>query len=185
MPTSSHHPTPDLETLARLFYAHLGELGQFDDVPVQNMPPGYRQLLAHTAHMTVAVEELHGGPVDVRVLDKRITPTHYARKILLARQRDGVVVQFGIMRINFAYLETEVRRLIESETTPLGRVLIEHNVMRRVRLAGLWRVTPGPDLQQLFHLPEPRETYGRTALIECNDEPAIELIEIVTPLEVA
>lgn len=183
MPPPPRHVTPDLRTLAGLFYASPEELGQFVDVPVQNMPIHYQYLLAHTSHMTVAVEEFHQSPVDVHVLARVVTPTHYARKIMLSRTRDGAMVQFGIMRVNFAYLSPEVRDEILGERIPLGRVLISHDVHRRVRLAGLWEVTPGADLQKLFGLDGPRTTYGRTALIECNAEPAIELVEIVAPLD--
>jgi hypothetical protein len=34
----------------------------------------------------------------------------------------------------------------------------------------------------LFQLDRPQTTYGRTALIECDGEPAIELLEIVSPI---
>jgi chorismate-pyruvate lyase len=64
---------------------------------------------------------------------------------------------------------------------PLGRVLIEHNVMRNVRLLSLWQIEPGAELRQLFKLPEAERCYGRTALIYCNGVPAVELLEIVTP----
>ena len=179
---SSQPLTPDLASLIRLFYESAPELGSFDRVTAGEMPTPFAMLLAHDEHMTVTVERFHGGPVDVRVLDRLVTPSHYARKILLARQSDGRVVQYGIMRINFAYLQPDVRRRIEAEDTPLGRVLIENNVLRRVRLASVWRVTAGPELARLFDMPAGDITYGRTALIECNDEPAIELLEIVTPV---
>jgi chorismate-pyruvate lyase len=183
MPRSAHDFRPDLDTLARLFYADPDDLGQFEEVTIGELPSAYRMLLAHTNHMTVTVEEYHQSSVDVHVLDKRVTPTHYARKILLTRQNDGRVVQFGIMRVNLSYLEPDVRDEIQREATPLGRILIEHNVLRRVNLFGVWRVVPGPDLQKLLGLSGPQVTYGRTAIIDCNDEPAIELIEIVTPVE--
>jgi hypothetical protein len=35
---------------------------------------------------------------------------------------------------------------------------------------------------QWFGLSEPRETYGRLALIHCDGKPAIELLEIVAPV---
>jgi hypothetical protein len=75
-----------------------------------------------------------------------------------------------------------VRLRIEAEDTPLGRVLIENNVLRRVRLASLWRVRAGAELARLFDLAAGAVTYGRTALIECNNEPAVELLEIVAPV---
>ena len=59
-------------------------------------------------HMTVTVEEFHHSPVDVVLAKKTVLP-HYARKILLSRQTDGRVVQFGIVRLNFSYLAPEVQ----------------------------------------------------------------------------
>ena len=174
---------PDLASLVRLFYAQPATLGQLVEVSAGQMPAVYRRLLAHEEHMTVTVEEFHHSPVHVRVLAKKVVLPHYARKILLSRQTDGRVVQFGIVRLNFSYLAPEVQLEIEEERTPLGRVLIEHNVLRRVRLSQLWEVTPGEDLQQLFGLQGPQRTYGRTAIVECNEEPAVEVLEIVTPEE--
>ena len=181
MPLGPEPVSVDLETLVRLFYDDGGELGLFTEKSAEAMPAAYRPLLAHTGHMTETVEAHHGDRVDVEVLAKRVTASHYARKILLRRRRDRRVVQFGIMRVAFAYLPAAARAEIEAETTPLGRVLIEHNVLRSVELVALWRVEPGRDLQKLFGIPAGVETYGRTALIYCNHEPAVELLEIVTP----
>ncbi len=180
--TPSRPPsTPDLGTLVRLFYPAAEKLGTFEQVSAAEMPSDAASLLAHDEHMTVTVEQYHGSPVDVQVLDRRVTDTHYARKILLLRQTDGRVVQYGIMRVCFQHLPPETRKRIEAEDTPLGRVLIESNVLRRVRLASLWRVTAGPELAELFDMPVGEIAYGRTALIECNGEPGVELLEIVTP----
>lgn len=173
--------TPDLGVLVKLFYPAAETLGAFEPVTAADMPPDAATLLAHDAHMTVTVERFHGDKVDVQVLDRLVTPRHYARKILLSRHTDGRVVQYGIMRVCFDHLSAVVRERIEAEDTPLGRVLIENNVLRRVRLASLWRVTAGPELADLFGVPVGEVVYGRTALIECNGEPAIELLEIVTP----
>jgi chorismate-pyruvate lyase len=131
--------------------------------------------------MTVTVERFHRSPVDVKVLDVGQTKTHYSRKILLTRQSDGRVVQFGLVRLCLHFLEPQVQREITDRQTPLGRVLIKHNVLRQVQLISLFKVTPGPDLQQMFGLADAEPTYGRTALIYCNGVPAVELLEIVTP----
>jgi len=174
--------TPDLETLARLFYPTLEELGKFSPVADSDMPDPYRRLLAHEHHMTVTVEAFHGSPVDVRVIDKQTTPTHYARKIALVSQATRDVVQFGIMRVHLAHLAKEVRSEIESEGTPLGRILIEHGVLREVHLLALWKVECGEDLAALFGRVGSPTTYGRVALIDFNGEPAVELLEIVAPV---
>ncbi len=179
----STHPRviPELETLVALFYDAPEQLGYCREVTAAQLPPVYRKLLAHDHHMTVTVEQHHGTLVDVQVLESRLDANHYSRKILLRRQTDGRVVQFGIVRLNFAYLSDIVRQEIESRAAPVGRILIRNNVLRQVELFNLWEIAPGPDLCQLFDITPDQRTYGRTALIHCNDEPAVELLEIVVP----
>jgi len=101
----------------------------------------------------------------------------------LSRQSDGRVVQFGIVRLNFAQLGVEVRQEIESQSAPLGRILIRHNVMREIELLDLWRVKPGPELCRLFGTTAENMAYGRTAIIHCNGDAAVELLEIAAPVE--
>jgi chorismate-pyruvate lyase len=176
----------DLATLIALFYPQASELGSFEQTPADAVPEPYRSLLAHEHHMTVTVEAFHDSLVDVRVLQRLKTDTHYAREILLARQTDGHVVQYGIMRINLAYLSEPVRARILAEDTPLGRILIEHDVHRRINLHHLWKISPGPALSKAMELPAASAddvVYGRTAMIYCDNEPAIELLEIVSPVE--
>ncbi len=174
--------TPDLATLVGLFYDAPERLGEFTPVDGPQMPAAYGLLLNHQHHMTVTVERFHGGLVDVTVLDKIATLTHYSRKILLSKQSDRQVVQFGIVRLHLAALSETVRDEILAQQTPLGRVLIKHHVMREIHLSGLWQVTPGEDLCQCFSCSPEQITYGRTALIFCDNRPAIELLEIVAPL---
>lgn len=176
---SSSDACPDVEALVRLFHPRLADLGAFRAVAAAELPDAARQLLVHQYHMTVTVEAFHRSPVNVMVLNRHVTPTHYAREILLARQSDGRIVQYGIMRVALDCLEPTVRAKIESQAAPLGRILIEHNVLRSVELCSLWRVAPGPALTR--HLPPGAagELYGRTALIHVNGQPAVELLEIV------
>jgi hypothetical protein len=178
----SHTVTPDLDTLVGLFFRRPADLGHFKEVDSHDLSRDFRMLLAHDSHMTVTVERFHNCPVDVRVLETTLTGTHYARKILLTRQTDGAVVQFGIMRLDFAVVSPEVRREIESQSTPLGRILIQHNVLREVHLTKLWKVTPGEELRRVFNLAPGQITYGRTAIIHFSGEPAVELLEIVSPV---
>lgn len=173
--------TPDLHVLVELFYDSIEQLGVFEEIAGSKMPQVFRQLLEHDKHMTVTVEQHHNSLVDVQVLETRVTRRHYARKILLRRQSDKRVVQFGLVRLNLDYLDPEVRREIESEEIPLGRVLINHGVLRIVKLLSLWRIEPGEDLCELFGLEKPEICYGRTALIYCDGIPGVELLEIVTP----
>ena len=180
--SDTHTVTPDLETLVRLFYRQPEELGSFEEIDSHDLSRDVRMLLAHDNHMTVTVERFHNGPVNVRVLETQLTGNHYARKILLTRASDGAVVQFGIMRLDFSAISPQVRREVESQQIPLGRILIQHNVLTKVHLSKLYTVTPGEDLRRLFAMPAGQVTYGRTAIIHCDGEPAVELLEIVTPV---
>jgi len=169
-----------LTALTSLFYPSLDELGEFTPVEPDELPEAYRSLLDHHDHMTVTIEAWHNSLVDVRVLGERRGNNHYARKILLSRQRDGVVVQFGIMRVDLAELPEIVRLEIESQSLPLGRIMIRHHLMREVERCQLWRVTPGPELRLQLTLNEATPLYGRTARILVEGKPAVELLEIVT-----
>ncbi len=170
-----------LGNLIRLLYAEVTELGQFMKCDKSQAPASYQPLLAHDAHMTVTVEQRHGCPVSVEVLESQESETHYVRKILLRRTSDNRVVQYGIVRLKLDAIDAEARAEILAKQTPLGRVLIQHNVMRHVELLDVWRVHCGEELGSYFGVRPGHETFGRTALIYCNDEPAIELLEIVAP----
>jgi chorismate-pyruvate lyase len=172
---------PALDHLAGLFYANLNDLGSFEEVLAEAVPQPYRRLLAHHEHMTVSVEQHHGCKVDVEVLKTQTDGDYYSRKIVLHRQSDRAPVLFGIPRINLRLLADDVRQEIVGQTTPLGRVLIEHNIMREVQLASLYRVGVGPDLRKLLRAGAGGTTYGRTAFIYLDGYIAIELLEIVSP----
>lgn len=178
----NHESTRPLDALllAGLFYDDSAQLGEFEEVTANEMPPVYRGLLHHSHHMTVTMEQHHGSPVSVDVLDVIESPEYYSRKILLRRDTDNCVVQFGIVRLNLDCLAPKVRREIEKREKPLGRILIEHDVLRSIHLASLWKVALGEDLAQLFGNERGAITYGRTARIYCNEELAVEVLEIPT-----
>ncbi|TWU05927.1 hypothetical protein [Stieleria varia] len=145
-----------------------------------DLPQPYDSLLNHNKHMTVTVESHHGETVDVVVHRFHRHDNWYAREITLQTTGSKKTVQYGIVRLNVDALEPEVWKRIESQETPLGRVLIEHNVLRKVTLCELWKVTAGESLAQMLQVPQGKVVYGRTALIYCDGEPAIELLEIVS-----
>ena len=171
---------PDVQTLFQLFPPS-SYLRDFDVIAVDQMPQPYRDLLVHEHHMTVTVESHHRSLVDVKVLDKKRDGNSYARKILLALQSDGRIVMFGLVRIWLHYCSPAVCTEILAENTPLGRILIDHNVLRRIEPTDYLRMTPGPEMMEWFGLTAPMTIYGRLALIHCDGKPAIELLEIVAP----
>jgi hypothetical protein len=187
---SIHHPrTGGLPVLPSPDYAAL--CGLFPDpggpptavpVPPADVPEPYRGLLVHTHHMTVTVERFYGEPVDVKVLATRRDGYDYARKILLTLHDTGRVVQFGIVQLDLDLLSPVVREQILEQKTPLGRVLIQNNVFRRVQPTAYLRVTPNPAMCGWFRLAEPADTYGRLGVIFCDGKPAIEVLEVMAPV---
>jgi len=170
--------TPDLFSLFAQFPL-VGDLPEHELVSADAMPEPFRTLLAHEHHMTITVEAYHGDLVDVRVLARHRDESSYSRKIVLTLQKTGRVVLFGIIRINLDYCAPAVREAILSEQTPLGRILIEHNVLRRIEPTAYFKVEPNPEQLAWFGLDEPRAMYGRLGFIHCDEQPAVELLEVV------
>jgi chorismate-pyruvate lyase len=146
------------------------------------LPEPYRMLLAHSEHMTVTMEAHYGKPVDVRVLEAGRVGEFYHRRILLALHGTDRIVQYGLVRIDLGLLPPAVRAAILAEDTPLGRILIEHNVLRRVEPTAFLQVDPGRSLVEALNLAEPTPLFGRTGVIFCDDRPAIAVLEIPGPV---
>ncbi len=85
------------------------------------------------------------------------------------------------MKINLRYCSPQVRDEIVAGQTPLGRILIQHDVLRRIEPTAFLRILPDPEMTTWFGLTQQAITYGRLAIIHCDEQPAVELLEIVTP----
>lgn len=151
-------------------------------IPAEEIPDPYRGLLAHTLHMTETVEAFFGEPVDVRVMSSGRVDEYYHRRIVLTLRSNSKVVQYGGVRLNLSCCSDEVRAKVLEEKTPLGRVLIEHNVLRRVEPTAFLKVEPGPKLLRELELDSKVALYGRTGVIFFDDRPAIGVVEVLSPV---
>jgi hypothetical protein len=168
--------------LCRPFVPNGGFAPQCTVVQPDEIPFPQDQLLVHHNHMTVELQRHHGSPVEVHVLDEHLDGDIYTRKISLTpAAQPGKVVEWGIVRLDFRYMAREVRDEILAKQLPLGAILIKHDVLRRIKPRFFLRFPPGgPVLGGLFGDTTTAEpAYGRIGTIYCNDEPAIELLEIV------
>lgn len=179
------NPVDEFHKLAAMFPDAQPLVQDVEYIPASTTPEPYKTLLVHDIHMTVTMERFHGCPVDVHVVDRRLDDDVYARKILLTRHGTNTVVQFGLVRFDFQYVTPAVRDEIISEKIPLGRVLINHNVLRQVDLNAILKLTAGPSLAKYLQMKEGDVTYGRIATIFCNRKPAIDLLEVSAPLAAA
>ena len=145
-------------------------------------PEPYKQMLVHDKHMTVTMEAHYDSPLEVSIIDRKLADDVYSRKILLLKSGTDKVVQFGIVRFDFHYVTPEVRDEIVKGDIPLGRILINHNVLRQIDLGAILRITAGPALADYLQMTSGEITYGRLATIFCNHRPAVDLLEIPAPL---
>ena len=158
------------------------EPGQVEVLAGDELDGAYRELLVHTHHMTVTLEERCGQPVFLEVLNIRHEGDSYARKLILRAGKDGPVVLAGIMRFRLECVAQKVREEIISAEIPLGRILIENQVLRKIETIAFLRFPLGNSFGELLDSSEGEPfTYGRLALIFCDGEPAVELLELIPP----
>jgi len=177
------NPLEELNTLVQAFPEQESLFDEVEHVPAALLPEAYRKMLAHDHHMTVTMEAHYGCPVDVRVVEQHLDGDIYSRKILLLKTGTDRVVQFGLVRFDFQYVTPQVREEILQGDIPMGRVLINHNVLRHIDLGALLQFRAGPALAGYLQMQPAAVTYGRLATIFCNKHPAVDLLEIAAPLD--
>jgi chorismate-pyruvate lyase len=186
MLTAVRHKLTDLPTAADA----LGELcepfvtdPEFQPycVAVQpiHIPTAERRMLAHREHMTEVLQHHHGQPVQVQVHDYKLDGEHYSRKITLTPGHDKKIIECGIVRMDFRFMSTAAKEEILARKTPLGAVLIKHNILRWIEPLWFVQFPAKSDVMKLFGIENDHPVFGRVAVIYCNGEPAIDLLEIV------
>jgi hypothetical protein len=176
------NPHVELQSLLDVFPEPEPMLADAEHVASEMLPEPYRRMLAHNHHMTVTMESYHNCRVDVRILDRKLDGDFYSRKIVLLKSGTDRVVQFGIVRFDLSYVTPVVREEILAGQKPLGRVLIDHNVLRHIDLGAVFRLEAGPALARYLQMPVGGTTYGRLATIFCNRHAAVDLLEVTTAL---
>jgi chorismate-pyruvate lyase len=180
-------PQEMLGTLLGLFPDDTLRPADFEVVAADEVPAPYRLLLEHNYHMTVTLEAHYGTAVKLVVRERRHEGETYCRRLVLtvpaaAPGAEEKVVLAGAMRIRLNHCVPEVRRRILEAETPLGRILIEHGVLRWLEPNAYFRLRLDDRLRRLFGAPPGATmTYGRLATIFCGGEPAVELLEVLAP----
>jgi hypothetical protein len=137
-------------------------------------------LLVHHEHMTEVLERRYGRPVELHVLDERLDGDIYTRKIKLIPAGGDTVVEWGIVRLGLRFMSDAVRGEILAKRSPLGEILIRHDVHRRIKPRWFMRFPARGPMLTFFGDAGDRPLYGRIGTIYCDEKPAIELLEIVT-----
>ena len=149
-------------------------------VQPNDIPHPIDELLVHHEHMTGALQRRYGRIVEVTVLDEHLDGDVYTRKVSLTPAGSQTVVEWGIVRLELRYMSDAVRAEILAKQSPLGEILIRHDVHRRVKPRWFMRFPPRGPMLTFFGDAGDRPLYGRIGTIYCDEKPAIELLEIVT-----
>jgi hypothetical protein len=178
---SEARPSPRawLHELTALFPQSGLARGEFSLCEGDAVPEPYHTLLVHRHHMTVTLERRHGATLELRVLETRCEGDRYARHLFLTADGAGPAVLAGLMRIRLEHCRGEVERAILEQHRPLGRILIEHRVLRHIETVAFLRARFDAGAAADYGWPGQVETFGRLALIFCDGKPAVELLEVV------
>ena len=149
-------------------------------VTAAELPWAFGELLAHHGHMTPKLAAFHGGVVSLDVLTHVQEGDVYSRQIVLQASSSGAVVEFGIVRLNLAVTSDAVREAIVERKTPLGDILNRYHVLTRVEPKWFLRFEPNGLLAKCFNGMAGDALYGRVGVIYFHEQPAVELLEIVT-----
>ena len=176
-------PVIDPAKVVRLMLAFFGD----SEVPIARavapdaVPAPQRGLLVHSGHMTEALERHHAGALSVQPYRIRREGDIYGRRIDLHVAGQNGPVMTGIMIFNLALVSRTVKDEIVDARSPLGSILIRHRILRRVACDAFLRFDRRDPLVARFGLDTPRDAYGRLATIDCDQRPAVDLLEIVRP----
>ncbi len=176
-------PASDPTKELRLLFAFFGDadLPKATILPADDVPPPYHDLLVHHQHMTETLERYHASPVAVHPYRVHQQGEMYGRKLDLSLPGSGKIVMTGLMIINLTFVKEEVARQIVEGKTPLGRILVDNNVLREVSSGAYLRLDPSDPLVARFQQDPLRPAYGRLATIFFDGKPAVDLLEIVAP----
>lgn len=180
--SASPPDSPELLDLLAIF-GDQEQAPRFTPVAPGEIPQPFRGLLAHDGHMTVTVESYFGATAILRVHATRCDAHRYSRKITLHSHPDGPPILAGIMRIHLEHCAAPVRDDILAQRLPLGRILIDHNVMRTLRSGPYFRVRA--DAAPLLGLSAAASpvVFARIAAMHTPVARTVELLEIIMSVE--
>lgn len=168
-----------LATVCRGFFESDSVCKSAHVVEADSVPFPFHRLLVHQNHMTTTLGQHYGQPVVLDVLKVEQSDDWYSRLILLTLAETGQAVEVGIARIRLDALDSDVRELVESQSKPLGDILIEHEVLRTIHPQWYFHFDSGSPVLRHFGAEFKSDAYGRVGVIKLSGEPVIDVLEVV------
>jgi hypothetical protein len=176
-------PLDLLYPLPRFFAAAQRPLPEVEPVEAGALPSAPYRLLAHAGDMTSKLEEFFANDMLLRVVQREHTPEHYRREVVLYGAKSRLPVEYGAIEIELGVFPEALRAEIVEAKLPLGGLLNRYQMRYRSEPRAFLRVSPCAWLTNLFELPEPTPTYGRSnVLLGPKGEVLARILEILRPV---
>jgi hypothetical protein len=173
-----------LDLLAE-FYGEMAAPPAIDAVMVapEAIPQPQRSLLVHDRDMTSTLACFHGEPIELQVLDCKLTGDHYRRHIVLQTARSRRPAEYGAIRVNLPRLAAPVQAEVLRARGPLGGILTAHGITFRCCPGAYFKILSNELIGESLRLDGPKWLYGRCNCLSDGAGQAIaEVIEILPPL---
>jgi chorismate-pyruvate lyase len=175
---------PKFLSLLNEFYARRPAPPPIEAVLVtpEQMPQPQRRLLVHDRDMTSTLEEHHGEPLALRVLDRRVEDDIYARHIVLHTAQTQRPAEYGALRVHLPLLDEPVRGAVFQARQPLGAILNAHGGAYRGCPGAFFRIFSNDLINDSLQLGRSQWLYGRcSCLADHAGRTIAEVIEILPP----
>lgn len=161
------------------FYAAAGlPVPIVETVTADALPLGVWALLRVAGPLTPRLEDHHGEPLALRVLERRRQGDVYGRRIVLVRG-DGVPVVLGAIEIDLARLAPALRAQVLDESLPFGHILANTAAHPDAFL----RVTADPLIAAALEITgEEASLYGRRrTVLDAEGAIVAAIVEVLAP----
>ena len=183
--TTDIHSAPTLSQTHPLddFYAHAGmPLPAMQNVPGEEVPEPYRQLLVHDGDMTPTLEKFHGALIHLRVLKREQHGSYYFRQVALLTDDTNKPVEFGAIKIFLDLFPAPAREDILGERLPLGTILAKYRIPHFSKPTAFLRIESDDYINGALVLSGKHTLYGRrNALTNSDRQVLAEIFEILPP----
>jgi len=175
---------PKFLSLLNEFYAPRPDPPPIEAVLVapEQMPQPQRRLLVHDRDMTSTLEQHHGEPMVLRVLERRADDEIYARHIVLHTADTQRPVEYGAIRVHLPRLDEPVRAALFQARQPLGGILNAHGGAYRGCPGAFFKIYSNGLINDSLQLGRSQWLYGRcNCLADRAGRTIAEVIEILPP----
>lgn len=147
-----------------------------------DVPQPYQRLLVHGRDMTPTLTEAHGEPLQLRILQLKVTESVVLRQIVLVIKATGRPVVFAAIKIYLHQFAEVPRALILEGKQAFGAILQTQAITHASHPQGFFRVTADDIIRDALQISAEAQLYGRySAMLDAVQQPLAHVLEIIPP----